>query len=85
MTKYKDVEEKIDEALKLSKKTGKEHLFNICKSDTEITTTNIQEVDKEFAGNMIKCQGMIGSFRVHQGSDDAIQSPKDIISDLQKV
>jgi len=47
MTKYKDVEKKIDEGLRLSKETGKEHGFNICMSGGgEITTTNIEEGDR---------------------------------------
>ena len=32
MKKYKVVEEKIEEALKISRETGKEHGFNICQS-----------------------------------------------------
>ncbi len=69
MTKYKNLEEKIDEALKLTKDTGKEHQFDLCQSDgAEITATNIQEVGSE------KCPGTrLGLFRTYPEST----SPKD--------
>ncbi len=69
MTKYKNLEEKIDEALKLTKDTGKEHQFDLCQPDgAEITATNIQEVGSE------KCPGTrLGSFRTYPEST----SPKD--------
>ena len=88
MTKYKDVEEKIDEALNLSKKTGKEHRFNICQSGEKITSSNIEELGKELTGNENKCPGTkLGSFQIHPESN-AIPSPKDITTiqpDVQKV
>ena len=89
LTKYKNMEEKLDEALKLSKETGKEHGFNICQSgaEAEITTTNIQEVDRDFTINENKCpETRLGSFHVYPESKDAASSPKDIIQpDVQKV
>ena len=88
MTKYKDVEEKIDKALKLSKKTGKEHRFNICQSGEEITSSEIEEQGKEFTGNENKCPGTkLGSFQIHPESN-VVPSPKDstnIQPDIQKV
>lgn len=85
MTKYnnilnnKIVEEKIDEALELSKESGKEHGFNICLTRAEITTTDMEEGDRDFISIENKCPGMkLGSFHVHPGSKDAIPSPKDI-------
>jgi hypothetical protein len=80
MTKYKHVEEKIDEALKLSKETGKEHGFSICQSGEEITAT---KVDRDFAGSENKCRGTkLGSFNFQPVSKDVPPSPKDI-SDIQ--
>ena len=88
MTKYKNVEEKIDEALKLSKKTGKEHIFNICQSGAEISSSNIREMGKEFTGDENKCLGTkLGSFHINPESN-AIPSPKDITPiqpEVQKV
>lgn len=88
MTKYKDVEEKIDEALNLSKKTGKEHRFNICQSGEKITSSNIEELGKEFPRNENRCSGRkLGSFHIHPESN-AIPSTKDIPNiqqDVQKV
>ena len=86
MSKYKDVEERIDEALKLSKKTGKEHVFNICQSGAEISSSNIKELGKEFIGDENKCPGTkLGSFHINPESN-AISSPNDITKpDVQKV
>jgi hypothetical protein len=85
MTKYKDLEEKIDEALDLSKKTGKEHIFNLCKSGAGIISSKIEEVSKEFPRDENKCLGMkLGSFETHPESN-AIQSPTNIQPDIQKV
>ncbi len=36
MTKYKNLEEKIDEALKLTKDSGKEFQFDLCSEGAEI-------------------------------------------------
>jgi hypothetical protein len=73
--KYKDVEEKIDEALKLAKENGKEHGFNLCRSGAEITTTKVDS-------NENKCPGTkLGSFQ-------AIPSPTAITNiqpEVQKV
>ncbi len=40
---YKDVEEKIEKALKLSKETGKVQGFNICLTDGKVSMTEITE------------------------------------------
>ena len=86
MTKYKDVEEKIDEALKLSKKTGKEQVFSLCQSGSIISSSNIKEMGKEFTGDENKCLGTkLGSFHINPESI-AIPSPNDVTKpDLQKV
>jgi hypothetical protein len=74
MTKYKDVEMKIDEGLKLSE-GGKNYGFKVCISDGKISTTNIAEGDRDFN----KCpETKLGSVHVHPESKDAIPSPKDI-------
>lgn len=79
MTKYKAVEEKIDEALALSKETGNEYGFNICMSGDEITTTKIEEGYKDVISINNKCPELyIGSFHVHPKSKDARPSQKDI-------
>jgi hypothetical protein len=68
MTKYKNLEEKIDEALKLTKDTGKEHQFDLCQSEGAVTATNVLEVSSE------KCPGTrLGSFSTYPEST----SPKD--------
>ena len=89
MTKYKNVEEKIDKALELSKESQKGYGFNICQTGAEITTTNVQEVDREFTNNENKCPGAkLGSFHIHPENNDAIPSPKDITNiqpDVQKI
>jgi hypothetical protein len=88
MTKYKNVEEKIDEALKLSKETGKEQGFNICQSGEEITTTNIQEVDRDLSDENKCPETNLGSLHVYPESKDAAPFPKDISNiqtDVQKV
>ncbi len=76
MARYKEVEEKIDKAMKLSKETGKEQSFNICMSDGNISTTEIAEGDKNFIDEN-KCQGTKVSFHIHPGSKDVSPSPKD--------
>ncbi len=43
MTKYKDIEDKVDKMLNLSKETGKVQGFNICASNGTISTTEIAE------------------------------------------
>ncbi len=75
MTKYKDVENKIDELLKLSEGgKGKSYGFSVCISDNKISTTNIAEGDKDFN----KCpETKLGSVHVHPESKE-IPSPKDI-------
>lgn len=85
MTKYnnilsnKIVEEKIDEAMELSKESGKEAGFNICLTGGEIITTAIEKGGRDFVSIENKCPGLkIGSFHVHPGSKDAIPSPRDI-------
>ncbi len=86
MTRYKEVEEKIDTAMKLSKETGKEQSFNICIGDGNISTTEIAE-DRNFIDEN-KCQGTKGSFHIHPGSKDVSPSPKDppnIQPDVVKV
>ncbi len=86
MTKYKHVEEKIDEALKLSKETGKDHGFSICQSGEEIIAT---KVDRDFTSSENKCPGAqsIGSFHFQPVSKDVPPSPKDIIiqPDVPKI
>lgn len=78
MTKYKDVEEKIDEALNLSKKTGKEHGFTICQTGEKIISSKIEELGKEFTIDENKCPGMkLGSFHIHPEGNIAIPIPKD--------
>jgi hypothetical protein len=69
MAKYKNIEENVELALKLTKDTGKEHQFDLCQSEgAEIIATNIQEVGSE------KCPGTrLGSFRTYPEST----SPKD--------
>jgi hypothetical protein len=88
MARYKDIEEKIDEALKLSKNSGKEYGFNICMSDGKITTTNIEE-DKNIINSENKCPGTkLGSFNIHPENTDALPSPNnipDIQPNVQKV
>ena len=65
MTKYKDVEKKIDEGLRLSKETGKEHGFNICMSGGgEITTTNIEEGDKNLISGKKCPETKLGSVHI---------------------
>ena len=72
MSKYKDVEKKIDEALKLSE-TGKGYGFSVCISDGKISTTNIAEGDRDFN----KCpETKLGSVHVQSESKE-IPSPKD--------
>ncbi len=80
------MEDKFDEALKLSNETQKEHGFNICKSGAEVTTTDIQE-DRDFSSNENKCpETKLGSLHVYPEGKDLIPSPKDIIQpDIQKV
>ncbi len=68
MTKYKDIENKIDEAVKLSQQSGKNYGFDVCLSNGKITATNIEERDKNFISKEDECQGTKGSFSVHQGS-----------------
>lgn len=73
MTKYKDVEKKIDEALKLSE-SGKGYGFNVCISDGKISSTNISEGNENFN----KCPEMkVDSVHVHPDSKE-IPSPKEI-------
>ncbi len=63
MTKYKNLEENIELALKLTKEKGKEFQFDLCSEGAEITATNIQEVGSE------KCPGTrLGSFRTYPES-----------------
>jgi hypothetical protein len=75
--KYKNLEEKIDEALKLSKETGVEQKFNVCQSGEDITATNES-----------KCpETKLGSFQIYPENKDAAPS-KDITNiqpDVQKV
>jgi hypothetical protein len=77
--KYKAVEEKIDEALALSKETGNEFGFNICMSGNKIITTKIEAGYRDVISINNKCPGTkIGSFHVHPGSKVARPSQKDI-------
>jgi hypothetical protein len=73
--KYKGVEEKIDEALKLAKEDGKGHGFDLCQSGAEVTLTNVDS-------NENKCPGTkLGSFQ-------AIPYPTNITNiqpEVQKV
>ncbi len=89
MTKYKNIEEKLDKALELSKESQKGYGFNICRSGAEITATNVQEVDKDFTSNENKCQGTkLGSLHIHPESKDVIPFPQDITNvkpEVQKV
>ncbi len=75
MSKYKDVEMKIDEGLKLSEtEKGKGYGFSVCISDGKISTTNIAEGDRDFN----KCpETKLDSVHVHPESKE-IPSPKDI-------
>ncbi len=77
MTKYKHVEEKLDEALRLSKETGKEHAFSICQTGEEITAT---KVERDLASSENKCPEAqsIGYFHFQPVSKDVPPSPKDI-------
>ena len=73
MTKYKDVETKIDEAVKLSE-SGKGYAFNVCINDGKISTTNILEGN----GNFNICPEMkTDSVHIHPDSKES-PSPKDI-------
>jgi hypothetical protein len=85
MTKYKDilstkiVKERIDEAMDKSKKSGKEHGFNICSTGQEITATKIIDGNRDSITMENTCQGVkIGSFHVHPVSGVAIPSPGDM-------
>jgi hypothetical protein len=71
MMKYKGIEERIDEALKLAKQDGKNHEFHVCESEGGVTLTKVNDE---------KCPGAkLGSFQ-------AIPSPADNIQpELQKV
>ena len=52
MDKYKDIHDKIDEALKLD--NAKSHAFNVCVTGGKIVTTDILEGN----GNFNKCPEM---------------------------
>ncbi len=72
------VREKINEAMNKTKKTGKEHGFNIC-FDNDITTTAIVKGDRDSVTIENTCPGKkIGSFHVHTWGRDAFPSPKDL-------
>ncbi len=88
MAKYKDIEMKLDETVERSQDSGKKYGFDICVSDGKITTTNIEERDKNFISSENECQGTKGSFLIHPASKDAKPSPKDtsnIQTDVPKV
>ncbi len=85
MTKYdeilgnKIVKEKIDEAMDKSKKSGKEHGFNICSTGQDITATEIVDGNSDSITMENTCLGVkIGSFHVHPVSKLAIPSPGDM-------
>jgi hypothetical protein len=75
MMKYKDVDKKIDEALKLAKEDGKNHGFDLCQSGAEITLSKVDSNENNCPGTKL-------------GSFQAIPSPADITNiqpDVQKV
>jgi hypothetical protein len=85
MIKYSDilstkiVKEKVDEAIKNSKKSGKEYGFNICLRECDITATEVIRGNKYSIILENICPGVkIGSFHVHPMSQDASPSPKDL-------
>ncbi len=72
MTKYKAVNDKIEEALKLPL-SGKGYAFNVCINDGKISTTDILEG----SGNFNKCPDM----KLDSVPDSKeIPSPKEIVN-----
>lgn len=85
MTKYSDilsikiVKEKIDEAMDKSRKSGKEHGFNICFQEEDFTATEVVDGGRDSITLENRCPGVkIGSFHVHPRSRAVIPSPKDL-------
>jgi hypothetical protein len=79
----KEIEESIEESIRRSEKTNKEHGFNFCSDNGRIIITEIEEGGKNSLGIESKCpkeSEIIGGLHIHTRPvrNDAIPSPVDI-------
>lgn len=77
----KDIRQKIDESIRRSRETDKEHGFDFFIDNDEIVTTDIIEGKKDSLGsNHSKGIKLVGSFHVHTRptDNDVVPSPGDI-------